>query len=235
VTTPRTLVAFVAAAAVGAAACGPPHIAPFTPRQRVYTPGAYAQADAKAKPSPGSLFSDAVPGYLEDTRALRVGDLMMINIDEAADASGAASTNLNRSSAGQTGFSALMGLVPALKKAYPQLDTKNLFNFSSTEAFAGAGNTSRNGTLSGTIAVRVAREMPNGDLFLEGTKVVMINTEEYHLYVSGLVRPTDIQQDNSVLSSRIADAQIEFTGRGDVADQQRKGWGARLLDAVNPF
>jgi flagellar L-ring protein precursor FlgH len=216
-------------------ACGPPHIAPFTPRQRVYSPGAYAQGDEKARPARGSLFSSAVPGYLEDTRALRVGDLMMINIDENADASGAATTGLNRSSAGQTGFSALMGIVPALKKAYPKLDAKNLFNYSSTEAFTGTGNTARNGQLSGTIAVRVAREMPNGDLFLEGTKVVMINTEEFHLYVSGLVRPTDIQQDNSVLSSRIADAQIEFTGRGDVADQQRKGWGARLLDAVNPF
>jgi flagellar L-ring protein precursor FlgH len=77
--------------------------------------------------------------------------------------------------------------------------------------------------------------MPNGDLFLEGTKVVLINNEEYHLYISGLVRPTDIAQDNSVLSSRIADAQIEFTGRGDLADQQRKGWLARLLDWANPF
>jgi flagellar L-ring protein FlgH len=215
--------------------CGPPHIAPFTPRERLYKPGAYAQGDAKAKPSTGSLFSDAIPGYLEDTRALRVGDLMMINIDENADASGAATTALSRSSTGQTGFSSLLGLVPALKKAYPKMDPKNLFNYASSAAFTGSGNTARNGQLSGTIAVRVAREMPNGDLFLEGTKVVMINTEEYHLYVSGLVRPTDIQQDNSVLSSRIADARIEFTGRGDVADQQRKGWGARLLDAVNPF
>jgi flagellar L-ring protein precursor FlgH len=216
-------------------ACGPPHIAPFTPRQRLYNAGAYAQGDAKARPSAGSLFSSAVPGYLEDTRALRVGDLMMINIDENADASGTASTALSRASSGQAGFSALLGLVPALKKAYPKMDPKNLFNYASNSTFTGSGNTARNGQLTGVIAVRVAREMPNGDLFLEGTKVVMINTEEYHLYVSGLVRPTDIQQDNSVLSSRIADAQIEFTGRGDVADQQRKGWGARLLDAVNPF
>jgi flagellar L-ring protein precursor FlgH len=225
----------IAVLLTGIAACGPPHIAPFTPRQRLYSQGAYAQSDAKARPSTGSLFSDAVPGYLEDTRALRVGDLMMINIDENADASGAASTALSRTSTGQSGFSALMGLVPALKKAYPKMDTKNLFNYQSASAFTGTGSTARNGQLSGTIAVRVARMMPNGDLFLEGTKVVMINTEEYHLYVSGLVRPTDIQQDNSVLSSRIADAQIEFTGRGDLADQQRKGWGARLLDAVNPF
>jgi flagellar L-ring protein precursor FlgH len=64
---------------------------------------------------------------------------------------------------------------------------------------------------------------------------VLINNEEYHLYISGLVRPTDIAQDNSVLSSRVADAQIEFTGRGDLADQQRKGWFAKFVDWINPF
>jgi len=122
-----------------------------------------------------------------------------------------------------------------LQKAYPKLDPSNLFAFASNSAFNGSGNTARNGQLSGDIAVRVVREMPNGDMFLEGTKVLLINNEEYHLYLSGLVRPTDIAQDNSVLSSRLADAQIEFTGRGDVADQQRKGWFARVLEFVNPF
>ena len=77
--------------------------------------------------------------------------------------------------------------------------------------------------------------MPNGDLFLEGTKVVLINNEEYHLYISGLVRPTDIKQDNSVGSMRVADAQVEFTGRGDLAEQQRKGWFSRTFDSLNPF
>ena len=105
----------------------------------------------------------------------------------------------------------------------------------SKSSFSGAGDTARNGELTGNIAVRASREMPNGDLFLEGTKVVLINNEEYHLYVSGLVRPTDISPDNSVQSTRIADAQIEFTGRGDLADQQRKGWFGRMFDSINPF
>jgi flagellar L-ring protein precursor FlgH len=216
-------------------ACGPPHIAPFTPRQRLYKTGNYAKSDPSARPSSGSLFSDAVPGYLEDTRAVRIGDLLMVNIDENADAQGTATSALSKNSTGSGGASALLGLVPVLKKAYPKLDTSNLFNFASQSAFNGSGNTTRNGQLSGYIAVRVSRQMPNGDLFLEGTKVVLINAEEFHLYVSGLVRPTDIAQDNSVLSSRIADAQIEFTGRGDLADQTRKGWLARIIDTVNPF
>jgi flagellar L-ring protein precursor FlgH len=156
-------------------------------------------------------------------------------VDESPNAQGSATTTLSRSSTGQTGATALVGLIPAIQKAYPKLDMTNLFNFASQSALSGAGNTARTGQLTGDIAVRVVREMPNGDMFLEGTKVLLINNEEYHLYISGLVRPTDIAQDNSVLSSRVADAQIEFTGRGDLADQQRRGWVGRILDTINPF
>jgi flagellar L-ring protein precursor FlgH len=216
-------------------ACGPPHIAPFTPRQRLYKPGGYAQLGESAKPTTGSLFSDAMPGYLEDTRAVRVGDVLMINVDENSDAQGGANTSLSKSSSGTMGIDAFAGVLPALRKAFPSMDPKKLLDYASQSQFAGSGATTRNGQLSGTIAVRVVREMPNGDLFLEGTKVVLINNEEYHLYISGLVRPTDIAQDNSVLSSRIADAQIEFTGRGDLADQQRKGWFSKFVDWINPF
>jgi flagellar L-ring protein precursor FlgH len=216
-------------------ACGPAHVAPFTPRQRIYSPGNYAQGAPSARPTAGSLFSDAVPGYLEDTRAVRVGDALVINIDESPNAQGTASTDLNRNSATSAGVSAMLGILPLLKKAIPGFDPSNLLGYSSQSTFSGAGDTARSGQLTGHIAVRVVREMPNGDMFLEGTKVLLINNEEYHLYVSGLVRPTDIAQDNSVLSSRIADAQIEFTGRGDMADQQRKGWLGRIVDFVNPF
>ena len=215
--------------------CGPRHVAPFKPRQRVYEPGAYAQDTADAKPPNGSLFSQTSGGWLEDTRATRVGDFVAIKIDEHANAKGASTPNLKQESSGTSGATALMGILPALKKAYPDIDPTKLMEYASKSGFAGAGDTARNGELSGSIAVRVAKEMPNGDLFLEGTKVVLINNEEYHLYVSGLVRRVDIAQDNTIGSSRIADAQIEFTGRGDIADQQRKGWLARLIESINPF
>lgn len=221
--------------AILASGCGPRHVAPFTPRERVYKPGQYAQSSASARPANGSLFSEAKAGLLEDTRAVRVGDFVVIKIDEQANAKGNATTNLTRDSSGSSGASAMVGLVPAIKKAYPDVDTNKLMEFASKSGFAGAGDTGRSGELQGRIAVRVVNEMPNGDLFLEGTKVVLINNEEYHLYVSGLVRPADIAQDNSIASSRIADAQVEFTGRGDLADQQRKGWGARFLETINPF
>jgi flagellar L-ring protein precursor FlgH len=233
-TASRILLWIVICAALPACA-GAPHIGAFTPRQRVYGPGSYAQSQPSARPSPGSLFSDAEPGFLEDTRAVRVGDALVVHINETPNAQGSATTDLSHNSTGNSGMTGLLGLVPVLKRAYPALDPSTLFSYASQTTYNGAGDTARSGQLAGDIAVRVVREMPNGDLFLEGTKVLLINNEEYHLYVSGLVRPTDIAQDNSIVSSRIADAQIEFTGRGDVSEQQRKGWLARILDTINPF
>jgi len=227
------LAAFVVMMA--SAGCGPRHVAPFTPRQRVYGAGDYAQKSIAAKPSTGSLFSDANPGFLEDTRAVRVGDLVLVHINENSDAQGNTTTSLSKNSTGTTGFDGLLGIIPALKRAYPDIDPTKLISFASQSAFAGSGTTQRQGQLTGNIAVRVVKEMPNGDLFIEGTKVVLINDEEYHLYISGLIRPPDIAPDNSISSTLLADAQVEFTGRGDLADQQRKGWFARLLDTFNPF
>ncbi len=229
----RALACFAALALV--TGCAARSVTTHVPRHREYTAGAYAQRDPESRPGNGSLFSDAVAGYLEDTRAVRIGDLVVIRIDEHADATNGATTNLSRESNHESGLSNLLGLVPALRTAYPELDPTRLLAFASRTTFQGDGRTARNGELSGSIAVRVVREMPNGDLFLEGTKVVRVNNEQYHLYVSGLVRRSDIAQDNSVPSSRIADAQIEFSGEGDVDDTNHRGWLLRLLDVINPF
>ncbi|MEY2932228.1 MAG: hypothetical protein RL033_2977 [Pseudomonadota bacterium] len=215
--------------------CGPAHIAPFTPRERKYQNGEYEVQQDRAKPSEGSIYTEGMAGYLEDTRAVRIGDIVMIRIDERANAKGGASTDLDRQSSRKLGFDAILGLAPAIREAHPNVDPAQLIAMMSESNFSGDGKTSRDGVLSGLIAVRVKREMPNEDLFVEGTKVVMINNEEYHLYISGVIRPTDIEGDNSVPSWRLADAQVEFTGRGDIAAQVDRGWFAKALDAINPF
>jgi len=230
----RNVVSLVALLGL-AGACGPPHVAPFTPRERKYAPGQYAVKQVDAKPSDGSLYSEAAPSFLEDTRAVRVGDVVVVRIDEQANAQGNASTKLNKATNRELGVQAMLGLMPALKKAHPDMDPEKLMSLAATADFAGDGQTSRKGQLTGSIAVRITQQMPNGDLFVEGTKVVMINHEEIHLYISGLVRRADIQADNSVASSRIADAQVEFTGRGDVAEQTDRGWLTKILDFISPF
>jgi flagellar L-ring protein precursor FlgH len=232
----RAALPIVVAGLAGLVGCaGTAHIKPFTPRSRQYIDGQYAVTELKARPSPGSLFSEAAPGFLQDTRAVRTGDIVLINIDEQANATGDAATQLAKSTSKSTGVTALLGLVPALKKLSPSLDPTNLLALMSQSNFSGTGQTSRNGQLSGYVAVRVRKQMPNGDLYVEGTKVVMINNEEYHLYVSGVIRPADVAQDNSVASSKVADAEVEFTGRGDMADSIDRGWFTKLIDWLNPF
>jgi flagellar L-ring protein precursor FlgH len=225
--------AFLLATAV--VACGPAHIAPFTPRNRHYEAGDYAVTKEEAKPSEGSIYSEGVAGYLEDTRAVRVGDIVRIRINEEADAKGDATTELSKGSSRDVDINSFLGLVPAIREKHPDIDPADLLDIVAQSDFRGDGKTRRAGQLSAVIAVRVKKELPNGDLYIEGTKVVMINNEEYHLYVSGVVRPSDIDMENSVASSLIADAQVEFTGRGDVADQVERGWLTKILDKVNPF
>jgi flagellar L-ring protein precursor FlgH len=221
--------------ALSAAGCGPAHIAPFTPRDRKYEQGEYEISKKRSQPATGSIYSEAQAGYLEDTRALRTGDVVHIRIDEEADASGGATTNLSKESNREGSITALLGLMPALKKSYPNVDPEQLLAMASSYDFTGEGKTQRAGKLKGSIAVRVKQTLPNGDLFVEGTKVVMINHEEQHLYVSGVVRPSDIEGDNSIASSLIADARVEFTGRGDINDQVERGWFNKFLDFINPF
>jgi flagellar L-ring protein FlgH len=216
-------------------ACGPSHIAPFTPRERKYEAGEYAATKKGSQPSNGSIYSEAQPGFLEDTRALRVGDIVLIRINEHADAQGGATTNLSKSTSREASVQSLLGLVPAIKKAYPDVDPTKLLSMASDVDFAGEGTTQRAGMLRGTIGVHVKQELPNGDLYVEGTKVVMINHEEYHLYISGVLRSPDIAPDNSIDSSLIADARVEFTGRGDIDDHVERGWLTKILDFINPF
>lgn len=225
----------VALMALELSACGPNHIRPFTPRTRKYEPGEYAALQKSMQPAEGSIYSEAQAAYLEDTRALRVGDVVQIRINEQADAQGGASTNLSKSTGREAGVDALLGLVPAIKKAYPNIDPQQLVSLAAEYDFNGEGKTKRAGQLRALIGVHVKKEMPNGDLYVEGTKVVMINFEEYHLYISGVVRPSDIEGDNTVPSSLLADARVEFTGRGDVTDQVSRGWLTELLDSINPF
>lgn len=215
------------------AACGPRHIHAYTPRERDWEPPEYAAQESKR--ASGSLWSGATPSLFEDSRARRVGDTVVIELDEQTSARGDASTSLTKEGDTTMGLSALFGLVEALGRAVPDLDTENLLGMNSESEFEGDGRTSRSNKLTGRIAVHVRRVLPNGDMYVEGHKVILVNNEELHIYVSGVVRPVDVAGDNTVPSSRIADAQVELTGRGDLTDHQRPGWLRRIINRYGPF
>jgi len=208
------------------------HIAAYKPKVRHYDPGVYATA---THPSGASLYVDGSRGLFEDDRAGRVGDIVIIRIDENEAGSHEASSKLAHKNTNDASAPGTLGLLPALAKLYPGLDPTNLISTATNRNFDGSGAVTRSGKLTGTLPVRVRAVTPNGDLYVEGTKVVLVGEEENHLYISGVIRQADVKPDNTVLSSQVADAEIEYTGRGDVTDQQRPGWMSRLLSAIWPF
>ncbi len=208
------------------------HIAPYRPKKRRFNPGDYASAPKRA---PGSLYAAGDSGLFEDAVARRVGDILVIRIDERDSGSQNATANLGRKDDSSFAVPKAFGLAAKLQEKFPSVDPTALFGASRETKFTGSGQSIRQGNLSATLPVRVRKVMPNGDLYVEGTKVVMVGNEEHHIYVSGLVMAMDIEGDNTVASSRIADAEIEYTGRGDISDQQRQGWMSRTLGKVWPF
>ncbi len=208
------------------------HIAPYRPKRRQFDPGEYASAPKRA---PGSLFSPDGSGFFEDVVAMRVGDILVVRIDERDSGAQKASANLSKKDDTKLALPKAFGLMAALQEKYPKVDPTALFGGQRETKFTGSGQNSREGQLTATLPVRVRKIMPNGDLYIEGTKVVMVGNEEHHIYLSGIVSRNDILPDNSVDSSRIADAEIEYTGRGDISDQQRQGWMTRTLSKVWPF
>jgi flagellar L-ring protein precursor FlgH len=166
-----------------------------------------------------------------DRKAHLVNDVVTIRIIEAANASGEATTATDRTSSVSGSLKSLFGYTPALS---------NGVNLSALEAnlktaFDGSGATSRKNSLSATITAVVREVFPNGNLYIEGVKEVIINSERQYIIISGVIRPEDIGPDNSILSSLIADAHVEYSGRGALADKQHPGWLGRIVDFVWPF
>jgi flagellar L-ring protein precursor FlgH len=171
----------------------------------------------------------------EDLRASRIGDILIVIIDEQSKGEGDASTSLTKKSGMDVGVSSFLGLMSAIGRRYPDMDPSALIKMVGSSDFSGDGATSRTGKLEGRLAVRVRQVLPNGDLFIEGHKVILLNEEELHFYVSGVVRQLDVSPENSLRSSLIAEAQVEFSGRGVVSDQQKPGWLHRLLNKYSPI
>lgn len=208
------------------------HITPYRAKHRVLETGEFG---ARSRPAGGSLYAEGTPGLFEDHNASRIGDILVIKIDEKDVASHQADTKLNKSDATTYGLPAAVGLLAAITAKYPGVDPAQLLASTSDQKFTGQGQVQRQGTVTAILPVRVVQILPSGDLFVEGTKVVMVGEEEHHIYVSGIVRRVDIADDDSVPSSRIADAEIEYTGRGDISDTQRRGWLSRTLSKLWPF
>lgn len=212
------------------------HIRPYKPKKRSYELPVPHSAYDNARSS-GSLFDPrGVGGRLTtDARAQSVNDLVVVVIDERANATRDTATSTTRTDEQTANLNDFLGLLTKLEKEYPDLNGAAALNLAHESTFNGAGTTSRSDRVEATVPALVRKVLPNGNLFVEGHRVVLLNNEENHFYISGVIRPEDIDGNGQVLSSRMADAQIEFTGRGDLTAGSSKGWASKILDYVWPF
>ena len=172
---------------------------------------------------------------MTDPRAQRVNDLVIIQIDERASAQRDTSTEVGRDDSYNSQITSFLGLLKQLEEDNPRFDGSAAINFLHQSSFKGEGSTTRNDRFEATVPALVRKVLANGSMFVEGHRVVLVNNEEHHFYISGVIRPEDIDGTGMVSSSKMADAQIEFVGRGDLTSGTAKGWFSRALDVIWPF
>jgi flagellar L-ring protein precursor FlgH len=211
-------------------ACGVKHIAKYEPKKRTYEmPPAAASTDGQAE---GSLFraNERAALLFTDARARSANDLVVVRVEELADAQRRADTDLKRSSKMSADVRAFL---TAAGTAGTDVTAGATGGVDSN--FQGLGTMQRSERLMATVPAVVRQVLPNGNLFIEGHRVVLVNQEEHHFYISGVVRPIDIDETNSIKSSLVADAEVEFTATGNLSDNERQGWLSRFANWIWPF
>jgi flagellar L-ring protein FlgH len=159
-----------------------------------------------------SLFSDQ--------KANRLGDAVMIYVVETSSASNDAKTASSREGGVSLAASGNLSSTP--------LPAANL-NLGTTNNFKGEGSTVSNGSVRAKVSARVDSVLPNGNLYIRGSRTILINGEEQTIKIAGIIRPSDIQSDNSVYSYSISDATISFQGNGIVSRAQEPGWLTKIF------
>ena len=164
--------------------------------------------------------------YFEDIKARRVGDILTITLLERTDARKSASTATSRDSE-------LEIPAPTITGGSVTIDGREIFqNSIETErSFNGQGDSAQSNSLNGSITVTVVEVLPNGNLRIQGEKWININQGAEFIRLTGMVRSYDVQTDNTVLSDRVADAQIAYSGRGAVARSNTEGWLSRVFNS----
>ncbi|MBL8449100.1 MAG: flagellar basal body L-ring protein FlgH [Dechloromonas sp.] len=164
----------------------------------------------------------------EDHRARFVGDTLTVTITESTSASTTSNAKIDRSSSMTADVTTLARL--------PGKGLRGLgVDASSTTAFEGKGNAGNRNLFNGTMTATVIEVLPNGNLLVSGEKQVAIGKEQEYVRVSGVVNPVFIDSTNTVPSSKIADARIEYKSAGQISDSETIGWLARFFLSVLPF
>jgi flagellar L-ring protein precursor FlgH len=179
-----------------------------------------------------SLWRNGSRAFFRDQRAARIGDLLTVTVnitDKANIANETQRSRTNKEDSGITDFAGSKAL--GANKILPG----RILTADSTASSDGKGSVNRQEALQTNVAAVVTQVLPNGNLVVEGKQEIRVNFEIRELIVAGIVRPEDIQSDNTIDSSKIAQARIAYGGRGQITDIQQPRYGQQVMDVLLPF
>lgn len=195
-----------------------------TPDDPHYAPVISATSRIPASNNGGIYRPGYSAGLFEDRRAARIGDILSVTLDESTNASKTADTEITKDNDIALNEASILG--SGVSFGNYSLGT----GLTQEREFTGESSSDQSNSLSGSIAVTVADVLPNGLLLIRGEKWMTLNRGKEYIRLSGLVRPEDISPDNTVLSTRLADARITYSGTGDLADANQQGWLSRFFN-----
>ena len=181
-----------------------------------------------------SLWRSGSREFFKDQRAHQVGDILtvVVNITDAAKTNN--ETQRSRSNSEDSGITDFIGS-KTIKTPATAILPGRILTADSNAASDGKGSINRQEAVQTNVAAVVTQVLPNGNLVVEGKQELRVNFEVRELVVAGIVRPEDIQSDNTIDSTKIAEARIAYGGRGQITDVQQARYGQQALDILLPF
>lgn len=189
-------------------------------------------------PQEGSLWTPKNPrGLLADLRASNVGDIVTVIITESSKAGDEASTSADKTSGVKVGITSLLGLSMPQMNAFKDntITAENAIEGAVGNVSKGQGKTERQSVFTTSLTTRVIQILPNSNLVIQGTRHMKINNETEVVTLSGIIRPEDLDTNNNVPSTKVAEARMEIAGFGVISDKQRQGWLTRIIDHIWPW
>jgi flagellar L-ring protein precursor FlgH len=184
--------------------------------------------------NPNSLWRNGSRAFFKDQRAHQIGDILTVKVNITDKANIANETQRSRTNSEDSGVTDFLGS-KVMKSPATAILPGRILTADSTASSDGKGSVNRQEALSTNVAGVVTQVLPNGNLVIEGRQEIRVNFEIRELIVAGVVRPEDIESDNTIDSSKIAQARIAYGGRGQITDVQQPRYGQQVLDVVLPF
>ena len=184
--------------------------------------------------NPNSLWRNGSRAFFKDQRAHQIGDLLTVTVNITDKANIENDTSRSRTSKEDSGITDFLGSKTLGTQAQKVLPGR-LLTADSTSSSDGKGSVQRQESLTTNVAAVVTQLLPNGNLVVEGKQEIRVNYEVRELIVAGIVRPEDIQSDNTIDSTKIAQARISYGGRGQIFDFQQPRYGQQVTDILLPF